>query len=56
MNTTKTIASIEDRTIINRLAADAQKKIVGGIGIAPSGPTTRDTSIDGNTQGFVIYE
>ncbi|NLF40581.1 hypothetical protein GX586_14145 [bacterium] len=56
MNSSKTIAAVEDRTSITRLTADAQKKLVGGIGIAPSGPSTRDTSINGDTQGFVIYE
>ncbi|NLF40582.1 hypothetical protein GX586_14150 [bacterium] len=55
MKTSKTIETVKAISIIE-LSKDAQKKLVGGIGIAPSGPSTRDTSINGDTQGFVIYE
>ena len=55
MKTSKTIDTVKTISIIE-LTKDAQKRIVGGIDIGPADPTTRDTSINGNTQGFVIYE
>ena len=58
MTTTQTSKTIETVKSIStvELTKDAQKMIVGGIGVAPQDPGTRTTSIEGNTQGFVIYE